>query len=352
MSIIRRGIGKKVEGQEIYIYTLSNDNGLKAEIMNYGGCILCLYVPDKNGVLKDVVLGFEKFEDYTTSSVYFGALIGRSANRIEGGKININGVQYDLAKNNGNNHLHGGNKGFDKVVWNSEICNDYNGEFLKLSYLSKDGEENYPGNMKIVVKYRLNNNNELVIEYFAESDKDTVANLTNHSYFNLGGHDSGDILNHKLKINGDKITAVNSESIPKGEIRNIIGTPMDFTNFKTVGKDIDADYDQLNYGNGYDHNWIVNGEKNKLKKVAEVIEENSGRKMITYSTMPGVQFYTGNFLNGNQIGKEGVRYGKRAGLCLETQYFPNALANANFESTILKAGDKYNHTTIYKFETI
>ena len=295
MSIVREKMGKIVDDKEIYIYSLSNKNGARAKIMNYGGVVLSLEVLDKTGHKRDVVLGFENINDYETSSVYFGALIGRCANRIQDAVINVNEKEYKLAKNDGNNHLHGGNKGFDKQVWDSQIKEDALGEYLELTYLSKDGEENYPGNLMVTVNYRLNNDNELVIEYKAKSDKDTVVNLTNHSYFNLAGHASGDILNHKLKIYGETITAADEESIPRGEIRNIKGTPMDFTDFTVIGDGIDADYDQIKYGHGYDHNWIIDGEEGKLNIVAEVIEENSGIKMDVYSTMPGVQFYAGNF---------------------------------------------------------
>lgn len=351
MSIIREKINKIMNDKEIYIYTLNNSNGLSAKIMNYGGVILSLNTPDRNGKINDVVLGFGDIDDYQTSTTYFGALIGRCANRLQDAQITVDGTTYNLAKNDGNNHLHGGNRGFDKQVWDSEIKKDDLGEYLKLTYLSKDGEENYPGNLKVTVNYRLNDDNELVIEYKANSDKNTVINLTNHSYFNLAGHDSGDILNHKLKIYGDKITTADEQSIPRGEIRNIKGTPMDFTDFRVVGESIDADYDQLNNGRGYDHNWIIDGEEGKLNMVAEVVEESCGRKMDVYSTMPGVQFYSGNFLEG-QKGKDGAVYARRAGLCLETQYYPNALANPEFPSTILKAGEEYNHTTIYKFTNI
>lgn len=350
MSIKVEKINKIIDNKEIYIYSLSNENGLTARIMNYGGVILSLDIPDKNGDKRDVVLGFDYLDDYKTSTVYFGALVGRCANRIQEAVIKIDGKEYNLVKNDGNNHLHGGKKGFDKQVWNSTIKEDKQGEYLELTYLSKDKEENYPGNLNVTVNYRLNNKNELVIEYKAKSDKDTVVNLTNHSYFNLAGQESGDILNHKLKIYGSYITTADEESIPRGEIRNIKNTPMDFTEFRVVGQNIDDDYDQLNNGHGYDHNWIIDGEEGNLNIVAEVIEDTSGIKMDVYSTMPGVQFYTGNFLEG-QKGKNGVVYKRRAGLCLETQYYPNALANPEFPSTILKAGEEYNHTTIYKFTT-
>ena len=282
MSIKVEKINKIIDNKEIYIYSLSNENGLTARIMNYGGVILSLDIPDKNGDKRDVVLGFGDLDDYTTSTVYFGALVGRCANRIQEAVIEIGGKEYNLVKNDGNNHLHGGKKGFDKQVWNSTIKEDEQGEYLELTYLSKDKEENYPGNLNVTVNYRLNNKNELVIEYKAKSDKDTVVNLTNHSYFNLAGQESGDILNHKLKIYGSYITTADEESIPRGEIRNIKNTPMDFTEFRVVGQSIDDDYDQLNNGHGYDHNWIIDGEEGNLNIVAEVIEDTSGIKMDVY----------------------------------------------------------------------
>ena len=347
--VIEKELGKVVDGKEIKVYTIKNEAGMSAEIMNFGGIILKLNVPNKENKLNDVVLGYDKFEDYLVNDVYFGAIVGRCANRIEGAKIKIDGTEYELAKNDGNNHLHGGVKGFNRVVWNSKIVKENEAEFLQLSYLSKDGEENYPGNLNVIVNYKITESNELVIEYFANTDKETIVNLTNHSYFNLAGHNSGNILEHKLKIYGDKITAANNQSIPTGEIRNIKGTPMDFTELKAIGENIECDYDQINLAYGYDHNWIIDGEKGKLKKVADVEEESSGIKMKVFSTQPGVQFYSANFLDGRQIGKGGKPYNKRDGLCLETQGFPNSANNKEFPSILLKPDEEYKEITIYKF---
>lgn len=352
MYIKRENLTVETKDKEIYIYTLSNEKESMVRITNYGGIVLSVSTADKDGVLDDVVLGFDDFNDYMINGVYFGAVIGRYANRIEDATIEVENKVYKLAKNDGNNHLHGGNIGFNKVIWNSEIKSDDIGEYLQLSYLSKDGEENYPGNLKVVVNYRLTHDNELIINYFAETDKATVINLTNHSYFNLGGHSSGDILKHKLKICGEKITVANKESIPTGEIRNIKNTPMDFTEFKEVGKDIECDYDQINFGKGYDHNWIIDGTEGELRKAAELVDDKTGRVMEVFTTKPGMQFYSGNFLDGSQIGKGGVKYDIRAGLCLETQYYPDSLNHEGFSNVILKPGEKYNHTTVYKFGTI
>lgn len=347
MRILREEMNNKIDDKLIYIYTLEN-SASKVKITNFGGIILSFETKDKNGQSDDIVLGYDNFEDYKTTTTYLGAIIGRCANRIGNASIEINEKKYELAKNDGNNHLHGGDKGFNKVVWNSEILEDDNGQYLKLSYLSKDGEENYPGNLNVNVEYRLTAENELVINYFGKSDKDTIVNLTNHSYFNLGGHSSGDILNHRVKINSKNITVADKESIPTGEIRNILGTPMDFTEFKCIGRDINKEYDQLINGNGYDHNWIIDDYNGKLKKAAEVVDDNSGRVLEVFTTKPGIQFYTGNFLNESEVGKGGVKYKKRQGLCLETQYFPDSLLHEKFTDVILKAGQEYNHTTVYK----
>lgn len=348
MKVKERVLNKIVDGKEIKVFTLENEAGMYAEVTNLGGILLKLNILDQENVLTDVVLGYDKFEDYLVNDVYFGAIIGRCANRTENAKIEIEGQTYQLAKNDGNNHLHGGMKGFNKVVWDSKIVKENNEEFLQLSYLSEDGEENYPGNVQVTVNYKFTEDNELVIEYYAKTDKETIVNLTNHSYFNLAGHDSGNILAHKLKIYGDKITAVNEESIPTGEIRNIKETPMDFTELIEIGRNIESDYDQINIGKGYDHNWIIDGKRNELKKVADVEEETKGIKMEVYSTMPGVQFYSANFLNG-QLGKGGKAYNRRDGLCLETQGFPNAANNKDFPSILLKPEEEYRETTIYKF---
>lgn len=353
MSITVKRLSTQIDGNNILIFTLNNLNGTKVKIMNYGGVILSIYTPDKHGEISDVVLGYENIEDYCTSTTYFGAIIGRYANRIGGANININNKIYNLAMNDGNNHLHGGIKGFDKVIWQSEILVDNNNEeYLELSYLSIDNEENYPGNLNVTVRYRLTNCNELIIDYYAKSDEDTVVNLTNHSYFNLSGHNSGSILNHELKLFSDKFTPTDNESIPTGEVYDVKGTPMDFTEFTRIGERIEVDYDQLLFANGYDHNWILKDQGDKLKKAAEVIDNNSGRVLEVYTTKPGIQFYAGNYVSEREIGKGGVPYCKRAGLCLETQYFPDSLKNPHFPNVILKANEEYKHTTIYKFSTI
>lgn len=349
MSIVKRPFGLSMDGREADIFTLANNNGISVEITNFGGTIVALNVPGKNGKTEDVTLGYETIDGYFKKGTYFGAIIGRHANRIEDAGFELNGVYYQLARNDGKNHLHGGLKGFDKVVWNAEIIDRDRQQALQLTYRSVDGEDNYPGNLDVKVIYTLTENNELVIDYFAETDKDTVVNLTNHAYFNLKGHSSGDILNHQLKINADRYTLINDEGIPTGEISDVKGTPFDFTSLTTVGLNIHSSHEQIISGKGYDHNWILKVSGNTPEKAAELYEPESGRFMEVFTTKPGVQFYSGNFLNGSEIGKGGVKYDKWAGLCLETQYFPNALKHKNFPSPVLKTGEEYKHTTIYKF---
>ncbi|MBU3189533.1 galactose mutarotase [Clostridium bowmanii] len=338
-----------VDGKSVYLFTIKNSKGMVAKITNYGGTLVSVMVQDNKGELGDVVLGYEKVEDYIKYNYFLGATVGRVANRIENSSFELNGTQYKLAKNEGENHIHGGIVGFDKVVWEEKQQVKESDECIELSYLSIDGEEGYPGNLNVRVKYTVTEDNELKIEYFAISDKDTIVNLTNHSYFNLTGQGSGDILKHKLMINSDKFTINNKLSIPTGEIAKVDNTPMDFRVLTYIGENISSDYEQIVFGNGYDHNWIINNSSEKLNKAAEVYDEKSGRVMEVYTTKPGVQFYSGNFLKGLEPGKGGTTYYKRGGLCLETQYFPNAINNENFPSPILKANENYEHSTIYKF---
>ena len=338
--------GKTPEGVEVYLYTIENGNGMKAEIINYGGTVVSLYVPDRDGRLTDVVLGCDNLENYNNSP-YFGAIIGRHANRIENAVFELNGREYRLAKNDGNNHLHGGIKGFDKVVWD---VTGHSGNTLKLHYLSRDGEEGYPGNLDVTVTYTITDDNGLHIDYKAQEDADTMVNLTNHSYFNLSGHSAGDILKHQLKINADKFTVNNEECIPTGEIISVEGTPLDFRDFKPVEPGLMSDNIHIKCGNGYDHNFVLNISGEEPGFAAELFDPASQRRMKVYTTKPGVQFYSGNYLTDQIIGKGGVRYNKWSGLCLETQFFPNAMKHKHFPSPVLKAGELYHHVTIYKFE--
>ncbi len=350
LKITKKLFGKTLEGAEAYIYTLTNSNGMTAEISNFGGIIVTLKVPDNKGKFEDVVLGYDELHKYMEKGPFLGAIIGRFANRIESGTFNLNGIEYKVPNNDGENCLHGGIKGFDKVLWEANPVEDKE-PALELTYLSKDGEEGFPGNLQVKVTYTLTEDNSIRIDYYAVGDKDTVINLTNHSYFNLSGHASGNILKHKLMLNADKFTVNNQFSIPTGEIRDVEGTPMDFTEFTEIGENIDSEYQQIVFGKGFDHNWVLKVSGKTPEKAAEVIDENSGRVMEVYTTKPGVQFYSGNFLDGSYIGKGGVPYTIRTGFCLETQYFPNAMNIEHFPSPILRAGEEYKHTTIYKFST-
>lgn len=349
MGITEKFYGRTKDNEEVFMYTIKNDSNMEVDIINYGGIIVSIRVPDRDGNIDDVVLGYDSLESYENGDKYFGALIGRCSNRIKHGNFKLNGKEYNLAVNNGNNHLHGGIKGFDKVVWDAKIVEENK---LKLSYLSKDGEENYPGNLKVNVYYSLNDNNELKIEYHATTDKDTLVNLTNHSYFNLGGQAVDNILNEEILINADKFTVTDDESIPTGELRDVSNTPMDFRELKVIGENIDSTYEQIKFANGYDHNWMLNSKGDLAILSAKVIDKISGRTMEMYTTSEGVQFYTANFLDGTDIGKCGRVYNKRSGLCLEAQFIPDSINHNNFNSCILKKDEEYRHITIYKFNVI
>lgn len=351
MSITKRSFGKAINGTEVSIFTLTNSNNMVAEITNFGGIVLSVWVPDSRGKLDDVVLGYDRLESYMINKPNFGGIIGRFGNRIENGCFELNGKEYKLAQNDGKHHLHGGIVGFNKVVWKGNVISGEGFDSLELTYTSRDGEEGYPGNLDVKVTYTLTKNNALEIHYFAVSDKDTVINLTNHSYFNLSGHAAGDILKHKVMINANKFTVNDEYSIPTGEIRDVKGTPMDFMKLTEIGSVIESEYDQIKYAKGYDQNWILNVSGKSPEMAAQVYDENSGRLMEVYTTKPGVQLYTGNFLDGTDIGKGDNTYAKRSGLCLETQFFPNSIKHKHFPTPILRAGNEYKHMTIYKFST-
>jgi len=324
------------DGAEVYRYTLTNNLGYSVHIITYGGAITSLWAPDRNGAFGDIVLGFGSLEDYASNPRYFGALIGRHANRIAQGRFTLNGVEYQLPTNNGANHLHGGFKGFDKRVWNAKEGDDV----LHLSYFSKDGEEGYPGNVEAFVDYRLSGN-ELSIEYRASTDRDTIANLTNHSYFNLKGQ--GTILKHELTLNADSFTPVSEDLIPTGEIKRVCDTPMDFRAGRDIGSQIGLTE------SGYDHNFVLNDWDGSLRSAVSLYEPTSGRVLEILTTQPGMQFYSGNFLDGSFIGKNGFAYVKYAGLCLEPQHFPDAPNHSNFPSTVLRPGEEYRQSTVLRF---
>jgi len=340
-GIDRTSFGK-IDGKSVMLYTIINKNGLTVKITNYGGIVTSLMVPDTGGNFADVVLGFDLLSEYMVSTSYFGALVGRYANRIAGGKFSLDGQEYILARNNGPNHLHGGTKGFDRVVWDAEEIRTRDGHGLKLTYTSTDGEEGYPGSLEVAVTYSLTDSDELMIDYTATTDKATPVNLSHHSYFNLAGAGNGDILSHHLFIDADKYTVVNDNLIPTGELRNVAGTPLDFRKPVRIGQRINQ------VKGGYDHNFILNN-KGYFARVAEVFEPVSGRVMEVFTTEPGLQFYSGNFLDGTAKGKEGKVYNKHYGFCLETQHYPDSPNQPAFPNTILKPGEKYQQTTMYRF---
>jgi aldose 1-epimerase len=346
-SITREPFGKTGEGTPVELFTLKNDAGMTVKITNYGGIIVSIVVPDKNGKAGDVVLGFDQFEGYIKNPPYLGALIGRYGNRIGHAKFSLEGKSYSLPPNNNGNSLHGGLKGFDKVVWKAEPLNAVTGAALKLSYLSKDGEEGYPGNLSAIVTYTLTPQNELKIDYQATTDKTTVVNLTNHSYFNLAG--SGNILDHVLQLYADRSTPIDKGLIPTGEIKSVKGTPLDFTTPHAIGARIEDKDQQMVFGGGYDHNFVLNSGGGKLGLAAKVFCPATGRLLEVSTTEPGIQLYSGNFLDGTLKGKGGKALQKHDGLCLETQHFPDSPNKLQFPSTTLKPGQKYQTTTIFKF---
>jgi aldose 1-epimerase len=348
-SVTKASFGKTAAGENVDLYTLRNTKGIEAKITNLGGIVISLKVPDKNGKFDDVVLGFNDLDSYLKPHPYFGALIGRYGNRIAKGRFTLDGVEYKLAVNNGENHLHGGIKGFDKVIWTGRESRTKAGPAVTLTYLSKDGEEGYPGNLNVTVVYTLTNNNELKIDYSATSDKDTVTNLTHHSYFNLAGEGNGDILNHQVMIKGNRFLPTDAGSIPTGEFRKVTGTPFDFLRLMAIGVRINQDEEQLKLGNGYDHTWIINGRPGMLRLAAQAYEPTSGRRMQVWTTEPGMQFYTGNFLDGTLTGKSGKIYQRRYGFCFETQHYPDSPNQPAFPTTTLKKGATYRSTTIYRF---
>jgi aldose 1-epimerase len=343
--------GKLADGTPIDIYTLRNSYGMEATIMTYGGIVTSLKVPDKNGRFADVVLGYDKLPGYLTNSPYFGALIGRYGNRIANGRFTLDGRTYTLATNNGPNHLHGGLKGFDKVVWIARTVDTFYGPGLELTYLSKDGEEGYPGNLKVTAVYVVTEKNELLLQFTATTDKDTVVNLTHHSYFNLAGQGNSNILDHVVFINADQITPVDSGLIPTGKFADVSGTPFDFRTPTAIGERINDPDPVLQYGPGYDHNWVLNKTPGDEVLAARVSEPVSGRVMEVYTTEPGLQFYTGNFLDGTINGKGGKVYEYRGAFCMEPQHFPDSPNHPNFPSVELKPGETYRNTIIYKFST-
>jgi len=336
--------GTTPDGRRVALFTLVNTGGVEARIMSYGGTLVSLRVPDRNGRLADVVLGFDDLGGYLGAKGYLGALIGRYANRIGKARFSLGGVDYPLAANEGENHLHGGRVGFDKVVWDATPA----GPKLLLRHLSKDGEEGYPGNLAVEVGYTLRDDDALEIEYSATTDRDTVINLTQHSYFNLAGQGEGHILGHLATIDADELVPIDAGLIPTGAPRPVGGTPFDFTRETAIGARIDGDDVQLVRGRGYDHTWVVRGPAGQVRRAARVREPKTGRVLEVLTTEPGLQFYSGNLLDGVR-GKGGAAYGRRTGFCLEAQHYPDSPNRPSFPTTTLRAGARYHSVTVYRF---
>ncbi|HEX4121755.1 MAG TPA: aldose epimerase family protein [Verrucomicrobiae bacterium] len=348
-EITKERFGTMPTGEPVYIYTLHNSKGAEARIMTYGGIVVSLKMPDKKGQFNDVVLGFDNLDSYIKSSPYFGALIGRYGNRIAGGKFTLDGETYNLPINDGPNTLHGGTKGFDKRLWEAKAHKSADGPQLILHYLSKDGEEGFPGNLDVTAVYTLTDDNALRLEYTATTDKDTVVNLTHHGYFNLAG--SGDILSHVVMIPASHYTPVDATLIPTGELAPVENTPFDFRKPTPIGARIGEDNEQLKFGKGYDHNWVIDKKFGDLTLMARVTEPTSGRVMEVWSTEPGLQFYSGNFLDGTLIGKYGWVYEHRDAFCMEPQHYPDSPNKPQFPTTELKPGEVYHNLIMYKFST-
>ncbi len=343
MLNVNKDLFGEVDGEKVWLFTLRNSQGMAVKVTNYGGIITSCLVPDKEGNLADVVLGFNELRGYLGDHPYFGAVVGRYANRIGGSKFTLNDVEYHVTQNEGKNHLHGGNRHFGNVVWTAEEIKDDSAVGVKLTYFSKDGEEGYPGNLEATVAYRLNNDNELSVEYEAVTDKPTVVNLTNHSYFNLRGEGSGDVLEHEVEINSKLYTPVDDGLIPTGELASVSNTPLDFKSPAKIG----ARFDQLEQG--YDHNYVLNNGGDELSFAARVFEPQSNRMVEVFTTAPGMQFFTAGNLDGSIIGKAGQPYEKYAAFCLETQHFPDSPNRPEFPSATLNPGETYRHKTVFKF---
>lgn len=347
-GVEKTSFGKVKGGQAVDSYTLRNSSGTEAVIITYGARVRSLKCPDASGKIADIVLGFDDIEGYQGENPYFGAIVGRYGNRIAKGKFTLDGKTYTLARNNGENALHGGLKGFDKVLWQAKEVTGSGSPAVELTYVSKDGEEGYPGTLRATIRYALTDDGELKIDYEASSDKSTVVNLTNHSYFNLAGEGSGDILGHRIRIDADRFTPVDAGLIPTGELKSVAGTPFDFRQGRPIGERIAASDEQIVRGKGYDHNFVLNGYAGRLRKVVRVTEPKSGRVLEVSTTEPGVQFYTGNFLDGSVRGKGGKAYGHRGAFCLETQHFPDSPNQPSFPSTVLTPGKIRKSSTMYK----
>ncbi|HEX3077634.1 MAG TPA: aldose epimerase family protein [Lachnospiraceae bacterium] len=351
MSIEKKVFGTTKDGDQAHLYTLKNKNGMIAVFSDFGAVLVDLIVPDRNGKFEDVVLGYDNLAAYEVNGPGLGSFIGRHANRIGNAKFELNGKVYELENNDNGNNLHSGSKSYNKYFYETEYYEEEDSRSVEFSRLSPHMEQGFPGNLDVTVTYTLTDDNELVMEYLAVPDQDTVVNFTNHSYFNLAGHASGDIHNQKVMIKANQFTPTDDKLIPTGEFADVEGTPMDFRTLKPIGQDINADYKPLKQAGGYDHNYVLDIQGTDVELVAEFVDDASGRKMEVYTNTPGMQFYTANFMNGEK-GKGGVTYGKRSSACFETQFFPDSINKPQFPSSVVKAGEQYDYVTIYKFLTI
>jgi aldose 1-epimerase len=351
-AVTTQEFGKTEKGEAVSLYTLRNRNGVEIAITNYGARVVTLKTPDAKGRLADISLGFDTLKGYEGPNPYFGAVVGRYGNRIAKGKFTLDGKEYTLAKNNGENSLHGGLVGFDRVIWSGRTEESNGAHKAILSYTSKDGEEGYPGNLSVTVTYSLSDNDDIQIDYHATTDKATVLNVTNHTYFNLAGQGNGDILGQVMQLNADRFTPVDSGLIPTGELKDVTGTPFDFRKPTVIGSRINDKDEQLKLGKGYDHNFVLNRSANGLVMAARAVDPASGRVLEVWTTEPGVQFYTGNFLDGSVTGKNATNYAQRTGFCLETQHYPDSPNHPDFPTTVLKPGEEYKSTTVWKMRFV
>lgn len=349
MKVENRAFGTTKTGQKATIYSMENTNGMKVEVSDFGALIVRLFVPDQEGTLADVVLGFDTLEGYETNKAHHGAFIGRHANRIGNAVFTLNGTEYKLDQNDGTNNLHSGFHQYAVCMYQTEIIEEEDSVGIAFSRVSPHMEQGFPGNLTMTITYTLTEDNALTIDYHAVSDEDTIVNFTNHSYFNLAGEGSGSILDHKVWINASKFTPTTKDLIPTGELREVVGTPLDFTTLKRLGEEIEKDYEPLKIAGGYDHNFVLDNKSKEVELAAKVVEETTKRTMEVYTDLPGIQLYTGNFLKGEEVGKHGTAYGFREGVCFETQFFPNSCNIEHFPSCVLKAGEEYHHVTVYKF---
>lgn len=352
MKVEKTYFGKTSKGEEVSLYTMTNSNGIVVKVSDFGAVLVELHTPDREGVVKDIVLGYDNVNQYEKNAPGFGAVIGRHANRIGKASFMLNGKKYELEKNDGENNLHSGTEGYQKRMWSASCVEEKSKASVEFSLHSPDNDQGFPANLEVTVCYTLAEDNTLTLSYKAVPDADTIINLTNHTYFNLAGHDFGDVLSHKVWIDSDFFTCADEQAIPTGEIVSVKGTPMDFNEKKAIGLEIDSSYEATLLGHGYDHNWVLKTAKNKMSLIASMEEETSGRGLKVYTNLPGVQFYTGNFLDGTEIGKNGVVYQRRSGACFETQYFPDSMHHENFPSDVFKKGNVYSSETKFEFYVI